>query len=87
MVEPAREELEELVRAARVDAEVCVPVSSKTFAETLHAESHDADLILLGFTPPDPDRAEAYHEQMTGMLNDMPSTLLIYSTGEVDLLA
>lgn len=86
-VAAAREELDAIVTAARISAEIVIPVSPAPFAEVLREQSEDATLIFLGLTPPPRDTQETFHERMTEVLTDMPSTLLVYSSGDADLQA
>ncbi len=86
-VSDARAELENIVSAARITAEICIPVSQKPFPEVLRQHSADATLILLGLSPPRPDFQEAAHENTEIMLDNMPSTMLVYSSGDADLQA
>lgn len=86
-VDSARDELEGLIGAARLTAEVFVPVSSKPFPEVFREHSQDASLILMGLSPPPPEKCREFHAATEAMLQDMPTTLLISSSGDADLLA
>ncbi|MDP6450340.1 MAG: hypothetical protein QF773_05950, partial [Lentisphaeria bacterium] len=48
----AHEELAQICEAARIDAEIEIPVSEEPFAKVLRQESEDATLILMGFIAP-----------------------------------
>lgn len=76
-----------LVEAARMNAEVHAVVSDRPFAEVLHEESAGASVVFLGFYAPPPEQAGAFHEQYTALLDGLPTTLLVHSSGEADLLA
>ncbi|MEO1266930.1 MAG: amino acid permease [Myxococcota bacterium] len=84
----ARRELYEMARAARIDMQVeIVAATDAPFTELLTRTSGDADLVLLGFQPPSVDQAEAFHAQYKAMVQALPTTLLVCSSGEADLLA
>tara|TARA_B100000809_G_scaffold30919_1_gene26891 strand:- start:25 stop:2247 length:2223 start_codon:yes stop_codon:yes gene_type:complete len=83
----AQEELEQICEAARIDAEIKIPVSEEPYAKVLRQESEDATLILMGFIAPSSTSELAFHESTIENLRDMPSTILVSSAGEADLLA
>ena len=85
--QPATQALNELVDDARLDAEVQVLVSEDPFIEVLHRHSEDASVVLLGFRVPDESDAEAFKNNFEQMLCGLPTTLLVCSSGEADLLA
>lgn len=73
----AREALEELIREARVDVDVCVLVSDRPFPELLRAESADAACVFMGFEPPPrDDEDENWHARLAGLLEGMPTVVL-----------
>jgi amino acid transporter len=80
-------ELNELIKAGRVDAEAKVIVSDETFEKTLRKESSDAAILFLGFMPLADDKAEKAFEFLDTILEGMPPTFLVASSGEADLLA
>lgn len=84
---PSTQAMQDLLTQARVNATVQILVSEAPFAEILQRHSADASVVLLGFTVPEEGSARAfqsYYEQMTCKL---PTTLLIASSGQVDLFA
>lgn len=85
--EEAREDLTRLVEAARLTALTEVIKASRPFAEILYAYSHDATVILLGFRTPQVDTGEEFHRTFADLARDLPTTLLVDSTGEADLTA
>lgn len=85
--EPAAQALRALVDAARVNAEVEILVSEAPFPEVLQRHSADASAVLLGFRAPEEDNAQAFRDYFEGMLSGLPTTLLVCSAGEADLLA
>lgn len=82
----AEAQLEELLDAARLDADFLV-LDSGNFAQQLEATSGDADLVMLGFKPPAGDRAEGFHTAYSEFVEGLPTTLLVCSTGDADLLS
>ncbi len=85
--EPAARALRELVEAARITAEVCVLVSGEPFPQVFREHSHDASLIFVGFQPVDETTARSFFDFYETLLGDMPTTVLVSSSGEADLLA
>ncbi len=83
----ARRNLEDMVEAARIEADIDVIVSDQAFPSVFRAHSRDASVVLLGLQPPDEDGAEAFYQNTQRLLGDMPTTILVSSTGEADLLA
>lgn len=85
--EPARQALQDLIEAGRINAEAEVVVSDHDFREDFVQASCDADLVLLGFEMPEQDQAETFCRRWEVLLRDMPTTILVNSSGEADLLA
>lgn len=83
----AVEEMTHLVDAARIPADIEVLVSDRPFHEVLHTHSADATVVFLGFYTPTLQGASHFHEQFATLLDGMPTTLLVHSSGEADLLA
>jgi hypothetical protein len=83
----AHDELRGICEAARIEADIVVPVSSAPFGAVLADYSADATLIMLGFIPPPPAAEAAFHEAMAAQLTDLPSTILVSSSGGADLQA
>jgi amino acid transporter len=83
----ARTELQQLAAAARIEAEVLVPVSGSSLRDVLQEHSGDSSAILMGFRPPSEAGAEDFHRRFAALLDGMPTTLLVASSGEADLLA
>tara|TARA_B100000609_G_C17222051_1_gene440844 strand:+ start:709 stop:2922 length:2214 start_codon:yes stop_codon:yes gene_type:complete len=83
----AHDELFQLVDAARIDATIEVIVSQGAFSETLHSYSADATAVFLGFYPPNEEAAASFHKNYSELLEGLPTTLLINSSGQADLLA
>ena len=85
--EHAEAELYQLTEAARVKAEVKVLVSQTVFSESLHEYSSDAAAVLLGFFIPHQEDAHAFHQRYAELVEGLPTTLLVCSSGSADLLA
>ena len=75
----AENELKQLIDEARMDAEIEVVVSEKSFAETLHESSSDACCVFLGFELPNDEDSGKWHETYKTMLKDMPTSILVHS--------
>jgi len=86
-VKSARESMVQLVESARIDAEVHPIYSRDSFRDVFRRASADAAAIFVGFHPVEESKALAFHANVTHILEDMPTTLLVCSSGEADLLA
>ena len=74
-----------LVERGRVEAEI-VMITGESFVEAAARHSHDADVVLFGFRPPEGDEAaERFHDFWSGILPGLPTALLVSSSGEADL--
>lgn len=82
----AREQLESLIEAARLDADFKV-VEHGDFKQLLKEHSSDADVVFLGFSPPDDDRADGWHATYANFVEDLPTALIVCSSGAADLLS
>jgi amino acid transporter len=87
--QPSKEALQELVDAARVDAQAEIIVSEDPLPEVLERHSADASLVIVGFKVPEEREEDAYRFQMhfERILSGLPTTLLVSSSGEADVLA
>jgi len=83
----AQAELERLVDAARIDAEVVIVASTRDFHEDLRAYSADAAVVFLGSKAPEEDEAEQWYAAFSQRFEGLPTVLLVESSGEADLLA
>jgi len=86
-VDPARKALGRLIRVSRIDADSEVVMLDDAFPQVLRKHSGDAGLVFLGFEPVNPDHARDFYERHQEMVARMPTTILVNSTGEADLLA
>ncbi len=80
-------ELGTLVEAARLDAEINVVDLRGSFKETLTDHSADASVVFMGFEVPKAEDMENFYSNFNSLFEELPTTLLINSTGEADLLA
>jgi amino acid transporter len=86
--EPAAANLRALASAARVEADVEVVVDrGGGFKSALDEHSRDAGLVVLGMNVPEPEDARAFHARYEALMEGLGGTLLVYSSGEADLLA
>ncbi len=85
--EPAGRVLRDLAAAARIDATVKVVASSEPFKNIICRESSDASVVFLGFKTPDESEADNFYTHISDLTENLPTTLLISSSGEADLLA
>ena len=76
--------MRELAAAARIDAEV-LPVRGG--ADAMRVRSVRADVVLMHLLIPLEDEAHAFFAGMEAVLKDLPTTLLVHSSGEADALA
>lgn len=83
----AKTHMQTLVDAARIDAEVATVVSDRSFPQLFRELSQDAALIFLGFQPVPESEAESFFMNQSNLLTAMPTTILVSSSGEADLLA
>jgi len=83
----AREELERLIEAARMDVEVEPIISDDTFPNLLRRYSDLSTAVFLGFSADENTDPAKFQEVYSGLLQGMPTTILIQSTGEADLLS
>ena len=75
----AEAELKQLIKDARMEAEIEVVESEATFAETLHKHSSKACCIFLGFELPKEEDVDKWHDSYQKMLDGMPNTILVHS--------
>ena len=78
--------LEQLSRAARVDAEVTVLVADDPMA-TIKATSAEAAVTFLGFLPPEEGQEVAFGQASRKLLEGLGTVVLVWSNGDVRLEA
>jgi len=84
---PSAEALGKLLSSARVNAHVDIIVSEAPFSEVLSRHSHDATVVLLGFNVPEEREAQGFQQRFEGLMSELPTTLLVCSSGEADIFA
>ncbi len=78
--------LEHIIKNGRFHAEIVIIDDDAPFKQVLTTHSADAEVVFLGFTPPDDDSlASDFHSLYSDLASDLPTTLLISSTGDADL--
>jgi hypothetical protein len=85
--ESTREDLLQLLGEARMEAQVEVVVSGNPFTQVLAEHSSDADCVFLGFEVPPVGHERSWFHQYENMLLDKPTTILVSSVGDEDLMA
>ena len=85
-VKPAREALQRLVDAARLDARAEVLPADRPFGEILAEQSGDADCVFLGFELPEPGQEDSWRERYAQLLEVVPTALLVSAPEGEDLL-
>lgn len=84
---PAEEALQELIHAARVDAVAKAVLSSEEgLAAVIRSHSSDADCVILGFELPEPGGEVGFHAAFARLTADLPTTLLVRSSGRERLV-
>ena len=78
-------ELQNLIDAARMNIRIKVIISTDPFVSIFQANSRDATAVFIGFAIPSMENSTAFHRFFTQLLSGMPTTLLVYSSGEADL--
>jgi hypothetical protein len=83
-----RKRLERLIEQARILAEVHVLQSPEGPQTLIPAHSTGvADFVMLGLSTEDLEDFSGYLDKMAPLLDQLPTTLLIFSNGEADLEA
>ncbi len=82
-----KQEMEWILHEARIQGDIQVAVSSEPFRQVLKKYSTDADLLILGLERLDENAQQAYFTNTEELLKQMPSAMLVYSSGEADLMA
>jgi len=86
-LDSARKELERLIEAARMEIAIETILSDDSFPNLLRRHSGLSTVVFLGFSVDANTDPVRFQEAYTGLLQGMPTTILIQSTGEADLLS
>ncbi len=78
-------EMDALIEAARMKISIKIVISREPFPELLRTYSRDATVIFLGFSVPDLKNAPVFHRSYNALVEGLPTTLLVHSTGDADL--
>ena len=82
----ARDDLKNMINASRIEAVAKVIVSTD-FKKTLHDTSTNSAVVFVGTIIPEIKDTISYFDRINNLLEDMPPTFMIYSSGDADLLA
>ncbi len=85
--ESSREAIQSLIEAARIRAEAEVIVSTDPFPEVFRRHSGQADVVFLGMQPSEEETHADLYRRLSNLLEPMPTTILIHSSGEADVFA
>lgn len=85
--QPAVAALQKLIDEARIEATAEAIVSDSPFPKILHRHSRDATCTFLGIEAKAIGDDGKWHQTYEEMLRDMPTTLIVQSAGEEDMLA
>ncbi len=85
--ESASQAVRSLIESARIRAEPCLIVSKDSFADLLARHSSQSDALFLGLQPSDAESPVEFYHRMTTLLTPMPTTIMVYSSGEADVFA
>jgi len=83
----SREAVHKLIDAARIHATRRVIVSTEPFADVFRSHSAKADVVFLGMNPIEGETETDFYRRHNDLLKDMPTTILVHSSGEADLFA
>ncbi|HSG80711.1 MAG TPA: hypothetical protein VLC48_00560, partial [Gemmatimonadota bacterium] len=89
-LETARNRLDAIVAAGRIEAEVDVIVrdGGTSNFEVIREASREADMVFLGLRPPDPDEIlegyTRYYSQLLANTDGMPATALVLAAENID---
>ena len=83
--ESSHQAIRQLIEAARIRAEPRIIVSTEQFNDVFRSHSAKADVIFLGIQHSDNETSVQLYGRITELLKDMPTTILVHSSGEADL--
>ena len=78
-------EMQTLIEASRMKIAIKIVISKEPFPGLLRTYSRDATAIFLGFSLPTKENAPAFHRSYNALVEGLPTTLLVHSTGDADL--
>ncbi|HUT47172.1 MAG TPA: hypothetical protein VMX36_12880, partial [Sedimentisphaerales bacterium] len=68
-----------------IRAEPRVIVSTEPFYDVFRSHSAKADVIFLGIQPSADETTTQLYDRISDLLTDMPTTILVHSSGEADM--
>lgn len=86
-VKEVRQELAAILAEGRIEADIAVPVSAAPFIDVFRTHSMSAAMTVLGLNRVAESVQEGFFDAMEALLEGMPPSLLICSSGEADLMA
>jgi hypothetical protein len=86
-VDAAHKELEQLIEAARMDVAVETIIFEDSIPNMLSRYSGSSTVIFLGLNIDANTEPLQFQENYTNLLRGLPTTIMIQSTGEADLLS
>jgi hypothetical protein len=81
----SRQAVRKLVEATRIRAVPRVIVSTEPFTDVFRSHSAKADVIFLGIQPSEEETSTELYNRISDLLTDMPTTILVRSSGEADV--
>ena len=81
----SRQAVRKLVEATRIRAVPRVIVSTEPFYDVFRSHSAKADVIFLGMQSSDNETSTQLYGRISDLLADMPTTILVHSSGEADV--
>ncbi len=86
-LESSRAAVESLIEAARIRAKAKIIVSEEPFNDVFRRHSAGADVAFLGIQPSDGEPSADLYRRLDRLLEHMPTTVLVHSSGEADVFA
>jgi amino acid transporter len=84
----SRAAVHSLVEASRLKAEARVVVADDPFSTVFHQHSAKTDVVFMGLPIPQEDQdSQHVYRKLSALLEPMPTTILVQSTGDADLFA
>ncbi|MFZ5949641.1 MAG: amino acid permease [Candidatus Rifleibacteriota bacterium] len=85
-VEPAMQNLQQLLDEARLSGQAQALVSDRPFNQIIRENSGDADLVMLGFEIPEPGKELEWLVTYEKLLEWLPTVAIVHCARETDLL-
>ncbi len=85
-IQPALENLNEIIQTSRINATAKVIEEKASFPETFKEHSRNSDCSFLGFAIPDEGKEEGWYDAFTKIIDIAPATILIHSNDQTNIL-